>query len=525
MTPLSPALVGGATDVVEAPMVPRPRAKQDSDHTGAADVIAAPLAAVPPLAAAPTLTVAPELASTERPRRGADRARPWIGLAVATLTVTAGGAAGLGLGPVPAAALVALWPLCLVSTGYHRRRPLVETAGQEARRVLAAAGRLGLLCWSLPLLAVAVAPGTATPWVTGSPALLALAVLVVTVLTLVVSATVRRTFCTPTTGLVLVGHPDDVAEALPELGSGGYRPVAACLTQPPSLPTAALLGSLPQRVGLHQAGRTIRSFGAGGVVILPGEDLDPATVRRLQWQAASEHAAAYVATGLLDVHPTRTRAVQAGRMRVLHISHPRFQGPSRVVKEVAERSAALVAVALLAPVLLTLALAVRLGSTGPALFRQTRVGHQGKPFTMLKFRSMREDAEDTREALHGLDEGAGLLFKIRDDPRVTPLGRWMRKFSVDELPQLWNVVRGEMSLVGPRPALPGEVEKYAFDPRRRLAVKPGLTGLWQVSGRSDLDWEEAIRLDVRYVDNWSLRLDAWILARTVRAVLEHRGAY
>jgi lipopolysaccharide/colanic/teichoic acid biosynthesis glycosyltransferase len=170
--------------------------------------------------------------------------------------------------------------------------------------------------------------------------------------------------------------------------------------------------------------------------------------------------------------------------------------------------------------------AICLSSPGPALFRQTRIGADGRPFQMVKFRSMVVDAEERlKELRQESDDGNGVLFKMRRDPRVTPVGSLLRRFSVDELPQLWNVVRGDMSLVGPRPPLPQEVARYSDDATRRLRVRPGMTGLWQVSGRSDLSWEESLRLDLRYVDNWSLTLDVTILWRTFRAVLGRSGAY
>jgi lipopolysaccharide/colanic/teichoic acid biosynthesis glycosyltransferase len=169
---------------------------------------------------------------------------------------------------------------------------------------------------------------------------------------------------------------------------------------------------------------------------------------------------------------------------------------------------------------------VRFSSAGPAFFTQTRVGVRGERFTMLKFRSMRVDAEARLSAIKDLNEnGDGLLFKIRRDPRVTPIGRFLRRYSLDELPQLINVLKGDMSLVGPRPPLPAEVDRYADDVRRRLLVKPGLTGLWQVSGRSDLTWDESVRLDLRYVENWSLFYDFQILWRTAFAVMRGSGAY
>jgi exopolysaccharide biosynthesis polyprenyl glycosylphosphotransferase len=187
---------------------------------------------------------------------------------------------------------------------------------------------------------------------------------------------------------------------------------------------------------------------------------------------------------------------------------------------------ATVALLLTLPVTLLLALAVRIDSPGPIIFRQTRVGVGGREFRIYKFRSMHVDAEARRDELRHANENAdGLLFKVREDPRVTRVGRWLRRLSLDEVPQLLNVIRGDMSLVGPRPPLPEEVQQYGTDVRRRLLVKPGLTGLWQVSGRSDLTWEEAVRLDLRYVENWSLTLDAMILWRTMFAVVRGSGAY
>jgi lipopolysaccharide/colanic/teichoic acid biosynthesis glycosyltransferase len=182
-------------------------------------------------------------------------------------------------------------------------------------------------------------------------------------------------------------------------------------------------------------------------------------------------------------------------------------------------------IVLLAPVLLLLALLVRCTSRGPVLFRQTRIGLEGRPFTILKFRSMRVGAEREVDALRTLNEAGGPLFKIRRDPRLTPVGRWMRRLSLDELPQLFNVLSGSMSLVGPRPALPEEVAAFTPGERGRLAVKPGLTGLAQVSGRSDLPWPEVVALDLVYVAGRTLRTDLRILARTVPAVLTGRGAY
>jgi exopolysaccharide biosynthesis polyprenyl glycosylphosphotransferase len=211
---------------------------------------------------------------------------------------------------------------------------------------------------------------------------------------------------------------------------------------------------------------------------------------------------------------------------LLHVEEPEFDGFRRVLKGAFDRFVAAFALLLLSPLFIGLAVAVRMGSTGPALFRQVRVGRDGSRFMMLKFRSMYADAEDRlAELSEQSDHGDGLLFKMRNDPRITRVGKFLRKYSLDELPQLINVLNGSMSLVGPRPPLPGEVERYEVHVHRRLLVKPGVTGLWQVSGRSDLSWEESVRLDLRYVENWSLSEDLLILWKTARAVTAGAGAY
>jgi len=221
----------------------------------------------------------------------------------------------------------------------------------------------------------------------------------------------------------------------------------------------------------------------------------------------------------------RTTIRPVDGLPMLHVEHPRLDGGARVVKEVVDRAGAVLLLLISAPLLLAIALWISAGSTGPVLFRQVRVGKDGREFVMFKFRTMYLDAEARLAEIRHLNEHDGVLFKIRNDPRVTRAGRWLRRLSLDELPQLYNVVRGEMSLVGPRPPLPEEVATYPDDARRRLAVKPGMTGLWQVSGRSDLPWDEAVRLDLRYVENWSLTLDLVILLRTLTAVCRTSGAY
>jgi lipopolysaccharide/colanic/teichoic acid biosynthesis glycosyltransferase len=193
-------------------------------------------------------------------------------------------------------------------------------------------------------------------------------------------------------------------------------------------------------------------------------------------------------------------------------------------KNVMDRVFAFILLVLLAPLFAVISLLIRLGDRGRAFFHQSRVGREGKVFKVVKFRTMYPDAEERLAQLVDQNESDGLLFKIKDDPRITPVGRMLRRTSLDELPQLINVIRGEMSLVGPRP-LPADDGDFLGDVRRRLLVKPGITGLWQVSGRSELSWDDAVRLDLYYVDNWSLAFDLVILWRTIGVVLARRGAY
>jgi exopolysaccharide biosynthesis polyprenyl glycosylphosphotransferase len=226
----------------------------------------------------------------------------------------------------------------------------------------------------------------------------------------------------------------------------------------------------------------------------------------------------------MEIAGPRLHVANVEGLPLLRLTHPTFAGAPKLLKGAIDRVSALLILLLIFPLLLGIALAVR-SDGGPAFFRQTRVGLGGREFRVLKFRSMVVDAEAKLDELRSRNEGAGLLFKMRHDPRITRVGHLLRKYSLDELPQLFNVLTGSMSLVGPRPPLPSEVAGYERAAARRLLVKPGITGLWQVSGRSDLSWEQTLRLDLRYVENWTLALDAQILLKTVRAVLSGDGAY
>lgn len=270
----------------------------------------------------------------------------------------------------------------------------------------------------------------------------------------------------------------------------------------------------------------LHASGADTVAIAAWSPLSQHDLRRLSWELEGSCVDLVVAPSVADIAGPRIHIRPVAGLPLLHVEQPEFTGSRRVVKGAFDRSVAALALLLLLPFLVMVGVVVRLTSPGPAVFKQVRVGKAGSTFRMWKFRSMRITAEAELDALIEANEAAdGLLFKMRKDPRVTPVGEWLRRFSIDELPQLVNVLTGRMSLVGPRPPLPSEVERYDGDVQRRLLVKPGLTGLWQISGRSDLPWEEAVRLDLHYVENWNLALDLMIIWKTLFAVVRRDGAY
>ncbi len=265
--------------------------------------------------------------------------------------------------------------------------------------------------------------------------------------------------------------------------------------------------------------------GATTVAVTSAEALGHQAMQDLSWDLEGIHVEMLVAPGVTDVAGPRMMVRPVAGLPLLHIDKPRYEGANKFRKGFLDRFGASLALLLAAPVMLCVALAVKLDSRGPIFYKATRVGLNNEPFSMWKFRSMVQDADQKKSKLAHLDQGAGVLFKMRDDPRVTRVGKFIRRYSLDELPQLFNVLGGSMSLVGPRPPLPDEVEKYDGRVSRRMLVKPGVTGLWQVSGRSDLTWEESVRLDLSYVENWSMMQDIVILWRTAKAVVAKEGAY
>jgi exopolysaccharide biosynthesis polyprenyl glycosylphosphotransferase len=328
--------------------------------------------------------------------------------------------------------------------------------------------------------------------------------------------------------VVVVGGEEEVLDLVGRMRRDsrlGLEPVAACLPGGGNR-LSLVRHQVPVTGDVWDAAVTAKRQRASAIVVGSGPGIDATVVRRIGWQLEGSASELVVAPPVSEVAGFRLSVRSLGAAPLVHVAGRQRRWFESLCKELVERMIALLAVLLLAPVMLVLALAVRMSSSGPALFRQVRVGRGGREFTLLKFRTMVPNAHALREDLHHLNMcEAGPMFKIPRDPRVTRIGSWLRRTSLDELPQLFNVVRGQMALVGPRPPLPGEAARYTDDVRRRLLVKPGLTGLWQVSGRSDLSWEEAVRLDLRYVENWSLALDAAILCRTWSAVVKGRGAY
>ncbi|WP_396653830.1 sugar transferase [Microbacterium sp. ARD31] len=323
--------------------------------------------------------------------------------------------------------------------------------------------------------------------------------------------------------VLLVGSEHSVSEIARELARSphaGYHVVGACV------PSGRIAGTIegtdiPIMGSVNAVDRAIAAIGADTVAVTSTDELPPQKVKEISWglEAGKQHLV--LAPSIIDVAGPRIHMRPVAGLPLIHVETPRFSRGQRVVKRVMDLIISLLGIVAISPLLLFLAIGVRLSSTGPILFRQTRIGLGGREFTMLKFRSMVVNAEellvDLRE--QNRDTGNQVLFKMKNDPRVTSIGRIMRKFSLDELPQLCNVIGGSMSLVGPRPPLPSEVAQYADHVHRRFLVKPGITGLWQVSGRSTLSWADTVRLELSYVENWSLVGDIAILAKTAKAAL------
>jgi exopolysaccharide biosynthesis polyprenyl glycosylphosphotransferase len=329
--------------------------------------------------------------------------------------------------------------------------------------------------------------------------------------------------------VLLVGSADSIATTIRDLArapEAGLRVVGACTAS--GLPTGTVPGTnIPVMGSVDDVIDTLAKVDADTVIITSASELSAERVRKLSWELEPGRQHLIVAPSLTDVVGPRLHTRPVAGLPLIHVETPKYKGGRLYGKRIFDLIVSGVLIIALAPVLLAIAVIVRLTTPGPVIFRQDRVGLRGRRFSMLKFRSMYVNAESRLVELVDADrsEGNVVMFKMKADPRVTPIGRILRRFSIDELPQLFNVFRGTMSIVGPRPPLAHEVDQYAQHVHRRFLVKPGITGLWQVSGRSDLDWDETVRLDLYYVENWTMTGDLAILWKTVRAVVRSDGAY
>lgn len=327
---------------------------------------------------------------------------------------------------------------------------------------------------------------------------------------------------------LVVGNRDDVeyvVRTLHPIGASGYKVVGATLLDGNARDIVIDDTRFPVLGNVNSVSSIAAEVGADTIIVASRPEGEPEFVKQLSWQLEGTAAELVLSSRLTDVAGPRISFAPVEGLPLIQVQIPTYEGGQHLLKralDVAVATLALIPIGLLAPVL---ALLIKLDSPGPVFFFQERVGRDGRRFKMVKFRSMKTDAEQQLAALKEQNEGAGLLFKMKDDPRVTRIGKVLRKLSLDELPQFWNVLIGDMSVVGPRPPLPSEVTAYDGTVFRRLYIKPGITGLWQVSGRSDLSWDESVRLDLRYVENWSVMNDLQIMWRTAKVMVQPSGAY
>lgn len=329
-----------------------------------------------------------------------------------------------------------------------------------------------------------------------------------------------------TTSAVAVGGETALRELIANLHSvphAGYRIVGIC----PSSPLAEdSIAGIPVIASFDTVVAETARIGAEVIIIAASDATHPGMVRRLGWELEGYDIDLILAPALANIAGPRVHIRPVAGLPLLHVERPAYKGAQRWAKVLFDRFGSLALIILTLPIMIPAAIAVAVTSSGSIIYRQERAGRDRQSFRMFKFRTMVVGADSMIGQLDlQPDAGSEFMFKIRDDPRVTRVGRFLRRYSIDELPQLFNVLIGEMSLVGPRPPLLREVSGYQYEDHRRLLVRPGVTGLWQVSGRSDLNWEETIRLDLYYVENWSLMGDLVILWRTARAVLSSQGAY
>ncbi len=341
----------------------------------------------------------------------------------------------------------------------------------------------------------------------------------------------RKSFGRCITRLLVVGSPRavrDLTLALSREPWSGYDVVGACVPGPSTRTEIPIpgFGSIPVLGDESAVALAVAVTGTHAVAVAATEHFHGKGLRDLSWELEGLDIDLLVVPGVIDVVGPRLHMRPVAGLPLIHIEKPQYHGAKKFQKRAFDVGFSSLALLCGFPILLTIALAVKLSSRGPIFYRQERIGIDGDAFEMIKFRTMVVGADEMVNQLAELNESrGGVLFKMTNDPRVTLLGRFLRKYSLDELPQFVNVLKGDMSVVGPRPPLATEVALYDDDTMRRLLVRPGITGLWQVSGRSDLSWEDSVRLDLFYVENWSMMADLLIALKTLRVVVSHSGAY
>ena len=333
------------------------------------------------------------------------------------------------------------------------------------------------------------------------------------------------------TRVLVVGSPSTaihLATALAREPGYGYQVAGICVHEASASKTVDVpgTGAVPVFGPAVCVTEAVLATKSQAVAVAPSERLQGSGMRELSWELEKLNIDLLVAPGVIDVAGPRLHMRPVAGLPLIHVEKPQYHGAKRFQKRAYDVTFSSLVLTLGSPLLLAIALAVKLSSKGPVFYRQERIGIDGKPFEMIKFRTMVDGADQMLDEVINLNDFlGGVLFKVRNDPRVTPVGRLIRKYSLDELPQFLNVLRGDMSVVGPRPPLASETEAYDANVRRRLLVRPGITGLWQVSGRSDLSWDDSVRLDLYYVENWSMMADLLISVKTAKAVFRHSGAY
>ncbi|WP_163769260.1 sugar transferase [Mycolicibacterium parafortuitum] len=333
------------------------------------------------------------------------------------------------------------------------------------------------------------------------------------------------------TRLLVVGSPSavrDLTTSLVRDAGSEYEVVGACTPGPAQRARIDVpgFGPIPTFGDESNVVGAVTATNSHAVAVTATERLNGRGIRDLSWELEKLDIDLLVAPGVVDIAGPRLQMRPVAGLPLIHVEKPQYHGAKRFQKRLFDIVFSSAVLVFGLPLLIPIAIVIKLTSRGPVFYRSERIGLDGNPFEMIKFRTMVDGADQMVKDLAARNESqGGVLFKIREDPRVTPFGRLLRKYSIDELPQFINVLKRDMSVVGPRPPLAREVKTYDDYAKRRLLVRPGITGLWQVSGRSDLSWEDSVRLDLFYVENWSMVSDLLIAVKTVKAVFTHSGAY